>query len=352
MTYEELVSHAEGRLFIIGEAGVNHNGDLATAKLLVDAAVDAGCDAVKFQTWITERVYSRDLSVKPAYQKRSTGEESSAFDIIKRLELSVDSLRALKAHCDARDILFFSTPDERESADVLMELGVTLMKSASQDVTNLPFLRHLASLRLPLIFSTGASTAEEVDMAVDVMRAAGGQLIILHCVSSYPAPLEELNLRMIPALAQRYGLPVGFSDHTIGAEAACAALGLGARVFEKHFTLSKDQEGPDHQASATPDEMRHYVRVLRELREGLGDGVKRVMPVEADTRVAFRRFLVTAHPIARGTVLAEDDFLFKKTTEGLEPSMLDHFIGRTAVADLAADIPFRWEHIGGDGSSR
>jgi N,N'-diacetyllegionaminate synthase len=345
MKYEELIARAESRLFIIGEAGVNHNGSLAGAKALVDAAVVAGCDAVKFQTWITEKVYSRELSAKPEYQRRATGDVESVYDIVKKLELSFEALQELKRYCDERGILFFATPDEQDSADFLMRLGVPLMKSASQDVTNLPFLRYLARLGVPLIFSTGASTEEELDQAVSTLHAEGAQLTILHCVSSYPAPLEQLNLRLIPALSERYGVPVGFSDHTLGPEAACAAVALGARIFEKHFTISKDQEGPDHQASATPDELRHYVQVLRALREGLGDGVKRIMPAEEDTRSAFRRFLVTARPIAKGAVLAADDFVFKKTTHGVEPAALDEIVGLTALVDLAEDVPLRWEHV-------
>lgn len=345
MTYDKLIRAADERLFIIAEAGVNHNGSLETAKALVDVAVNAGCDAVKFQTWITEKVYSKDLSLKPDYQKRSTGETESAYETIKKLELPFESLAHLKRYCDDRRILFFSTPDEQDSADFLMRLGVTLMKSASQDVTNLPFLRYLARLGVPLIFSTGASTQQELDAAMAALRAETSQLVVLHCVSSYPAPLEQLNLRMIPALRERYGLPVGFSDHALGAEAACASVALGARVFEKHFTLDKNQAGPDHQASASPEELRHYVRVLRAIHHGLGDGVKRVMGTEQDTREAFRRYLVAARPIARGSVLSAADFVFKKVAEGIEPAHVDRIVGMVAATDIPIDAPIKWSHV-------
>ena len=345
LTFEELVRRADEGLFIIGEAGVNHDGRLVTAKTLVDVAVNAGCDAVKFQTWITEKVYSRELSVKPEYQRRSTGDEESVYDTIKKLELPLEALVELKKYCDDRGILFFSTPDEQDSADFLIDLGVTLMKSGSQDVTNLPFLRYLARLGIPLIFSTGAATEAELSAAVSVLETERAQFMMLHCVSSYPAPLNELNLRLIPALHEKYGVPVGFSDHTLGTDAASAAVALGARVLEKHFTLAKDAPGPDHQASATPNELRHYVDVLRSIHRGLGDGVKRIMPSEEDTRNAFRRFLVTSHPIVEGSVLGADDFVFKKVSTGIEPCELDHVIGSIAATDIPGDVPVRWEFI-------
>jgi N,N'-diacetyllegionaminate synthase len=208
-----------------------------------------------------------------------------------------------------------------------------------------PFLRYLARLGVPLIFSTGASTQEELDAAMTALLAETSQLIVLHCVSSYPAPLDQLNLRLIPALRERYGVPVGFSDHALGAEAASAAVALGARVFEKHFTLDRNQAGPDHQASASPDELRHYVGVLRAIHRGLGTGVKEVQHTEQDTRVAFRRFLVAARPIARGAVVSADDFVFKKIANGIPPADLDKIVGLVAATDIPLDAAIEWSHV-------
>jgi len=346
MNYNEFMQRADADLFIIGEAGVNHNGDLDVARKLVDVARSCGCDAVKFQTWKTEKVYCRERSVKPEYQQAVTCQDESEYDTIKKLELSFDAFRELKAYCDERGIVFLSTPDEQESADFLVhELRVPMMKTASQDVTNLPFLRHLARKGIPLIFSTGASTLDEVLEGVDTITKETRELVLLHCLSSYPAPLEDLNLNVIPELGRLTGLPVGFSDHTVGVEAACAALALGARVFEKHFTLSHDQDGPDHQASLTPQGLECYVKTLRNLRNALGDGRKRVMPSEEGNRGAFRRYLVFGRDVVEGQVLAPDDFLFKKVSEGIKPKYLDEIVGRVAAKDIAEGDLFEWGQL-------
>ncbi len=345
MNYAKLVEKAQKNLFIIGEAGVNHNGSLSKAKELVDVAKEAGCDAVKFQTWVTDKVYSRKLSIKPDYQQRSTPSSESEYETVKKLELSFETFREIKDYCEKKGILFFSTPDESDSADFLRTLDVKLMKTASQDVTNLPFLRYLARMKIPMIFSTGGSTLDEVVTGVQTILAENKELMLLHCVSSYPTPLEQLNLRVIPVLASMFGCPVGFSDHTLGVEAACAAVALGAEIFEKHFTLDRNMEGPDHQASLDPAMIKHYVATLRSIHAGLGDGHKRIVPCEADTSRAFRRYLVAARPIRKGEVLRADDFLFKKTVTGLAPKFLDHIVGASAKIDIAEDAPIELRQI-------
>jgi N,N'-diacetyllegionaminate synthase len=341
--FNSLLAHAEQHLFIIAEAGVNHNGDPALALKLVDAAVAAGCSAVKFQTWITEKVYSRDKSIKPEYQEHTTSAADSEFETIRKLELSYADFARIKQYCDARGILFFSTPDETDSADFLVkQLNVKLMKTASQDVTNVPFLRHIAGLGVPLIFSTGASTLTEVSEAVEAMLAETSDLIILHCLSSYPAPVEQMNLSLIPNLRHMFGCHVGLSDHTTGVEAACAAVALGARVFEKHLTLDRTMSGPDHQASLDPAQMRDYCRTLRSVRAGLGDGFKRIMPAEENTRKAFRRYMVAARDLSAGTVIGPDDLHFKKVVDGLAPRHLDLVIGATLNVAVSADTVLSW----------
>lgn len=340
-----LLATAEERLFIIAEVGVNHNGDADAALRLVDAAVTAGCDAVKFQTWITENVYSRTRSIKPDYQLRTTSAGESEFDTIKRTELSFDAFARIKAYCDTKGILFFSTPDEVDSADFLMRLGVPLMKTASQDVTNTPFLTHIARLGVPVIFSTGACTLSELAEGVETIRAETSELIILHCVSAYPAPMEQMNLSLIPHLRRIFGCPVGLSDHTTGTDAACAAVALGARVFEKHITLDKSMSGPDHQASLDPEEMRRYCDTLRSVRAALGDGVKRIMPCEEDTRRAFRRFIVAARELPAGTVIGAHDVCFKKVVDGLAPRYLDMVIGAELSEDVREDSVLTWDML-------
>jgi len=342
MNFQNFLTNAEQNLFIIAEAGVNHNGNINTAFQLVDAAVKAGCDAVKFQTWVTEKVYSRDKSIKPEYQARTTSAAESEYDTIKKLELSYEDFGRIKSYCDQKDILFFSTPDESDSADFLAQLGVGLMKTASQDVTNTPFLGHVARLGMPVIFSTGACTLAELAEGVETILAETNELIILHCVSSYPAPMEQMNLSVIPSLRRVFGCPVGLSDHTTGTEVACAAVALGARVFEKHLTLDKSMSGPDHQASLDPDEMLHYCQTLRSVRAALGDGVKRIMPCEENTRKAFRRFIVAARDLPSGTVLRTQVCCFKKVVDGISPRYLELVIGSQLADDVAEDTVLTW----------
>jgi N,N'-diacetyllegionaminate synthase len=348
MNYKQLVQHANERLFIIAEAGVNHNGDVDTALRLVDAAIEAGCDAIKFQTWITEKVYSEARSVKPEYQARTTAASESEFATIKKLELSFSDFSRIKQYCEERQILFFSTPDEIESANFLASLGVSLMKTGSQEVTNLPFLRQLSALGIPVLFSTGGCTMVELAEGVEAISNSTKDVIILHCVSSYPAPIDQMNLSVIPALQAAFGFPVGLSDHTVGAFVACAALPLGARIFEKHITLDRNMAGPDHQASLDPSEMREYCSVLRSVHRGIGDGVKQVMPCEFDTRNAFRRFVVAGNYIKAGTVLSAGNLEFKKVVDGISPKHFDMLLGRKTLCDIEADTPIKWQMVSND----
>lgn len=348
MKFDQLLARANDRLFIIAEAGVNHNGDVETALRLVDAAIACDCDAIKFQTWITEKVYCAQRSVKPEYQMRATDALESEFDTIKRLELSYADFRRIKDYCDARGILFFSTPDESDSAQFLVDLGVGLMKTASQDVTNLPYLRQISGLGLPIIFSTGACTVAELAEGVEAVSQSTEDVIILHCVSSYPAPFDQLNLSSITNLRATFGFHVGFSDHTESVEAACAAVALGARVFEKHLTLDRGMQGPDHQASLEPMQMKAYCAALRNVLSAMGDGVKRVMPCELDARNAFRRFLVAARDLPAGTVLTDADVVFKKVVDGIAPKYLHLLAGRRLVRDVEADDPIDWMMFGGN----
>lgn len=316
-------------LYVIAEAGVNHNGDLATAMEMADAAQAAGADAVKFQTWITEQVYTRKDSLKPDYQKAGTDPAESEFDTVKRNELSFGDFRKLKKHCDRRGIRMLSTPDEWRSADFLVDdLGLPLLKIASQDVNNLPFLRYLAGKKVPLIYSSGTASLAEVAVAVDVMKAAGcPELAVLHCTSCYPAEPETANLRAIATMREALRVPVGYSDHTLGLEAGVAAAALGACILEKHFTLSRSMPGPDQQASLEPGELRDYVAAARRAKSMLGDGVKAMRPEEAGNRLAMRRFLAAARDLPAGHRLAAKDLALMKITYGLGPEHHDSVVG-------------------------
>lgn len=342
MDYQQIVSKAKESLFIIGEVGVNHNGDIDTAKKLIDVAKLAGCDAVKFQTWITEHVYCKALSIKPEYQLKTTDKTESEFDTIKKLELSFEDFTELKVYCDQIGILFLSTPDESMSVDFLCDSGVSLLKVGSQDVTNIPFLRYVAHKQKPIILSLGASTLSESIEAIETILDINQELVIFHCVTSYPAPIDELNLRCIPKYADLYSIPVGFSDHTTGVEAACVSLGLGAIFFEKHFTFDPNAEGPDHQASLSPEKLKEYIDTLRRCYSALGDGKKKIMPCEESNRKALSRYLVTAQTIKKGQILQVSDFHFKKVVSGIPAKLLDRVMNGVAEKDIPEDTVLEW----------
>ena len=276
---------------------------------------------------------------------RTTRDEESEYETIRKLELSYADFERIKHYCDAKGILFFSTPDEVDSADFLKGIGVGLMKTASQDVTNIPFLSHVAGLGVPVIFSTGACTMAELASGVEAILSQTNELIILHCVSSYPAPLEQMNLSVIKSLKSTFGFPVGLSDHTTGVEVACAALALGARIFEKHLTLNKSMPGPDHQASLDPEEMERYCKVLRNVRAAIGNGVKRIMPCEESTRKAFRRFLVVSRDLPINHIIQKEDLHFKKVVSGIPPHFLDIVIGAEVTTAIRADTILSWNFL-------
>ncbi len=314
--------------FIIAEAGVNHNGNLDMAFRLVDAAAEAGVDAVKFQTFHAEKLVSPQAA-KASYQMETTGKTGSQLDLIKKLELSFDDFRALYHYCREKSILFLSTPFDDESADFLVGLGVTALKVGSGEITNLPFLEHLAALRKPLILSTGMSTLGEVESAVNIIRGVGNSsLILLHCVSNYPADPADANLRSMVTMERAFGLSVGFSDHTVGIAVPLAAVALGACVVEKHFTLNRTLEGPDHRASLEPVELLEMVKGIRIVEDALGDGYKRPSSGEANTSEVARRSLVAAQDIPTGTRLTLEMVTIRRPGSGLPPVMRDWVIGR------------------------
>jgi N,N'-diacetyllegionaminate synthase len=322
--------------FIIAEAGVNHNGNLQLARELVDVAVEAQADAVKFQTFKPEKV-SSPFAPKATYQLQTTDARESQLELGRKLELPYEAFRELQCYCKSKGILFLSTPFDYESADYLDELRVPAFKIPSGEITNLQFVEHVARKRQPLIVSTGMSTLDEVTNAVETIRRTGNeQLILLQCVSNYPAQPSSVNLRAMHTLGEAFDVPVGYSDHTTGIEIAIAAVALGASVVEKHFTISRNLPGPDHHASLEPEELTAMVRSIRNVEAALGDGIKRPALEEANTAEVARRSLVAARYIATGTVLTEDLVAILRPGTGLPPAMKSQLVGRRTRHDIEA----------------
>lgn len=321
--------------FIIAEAGVNHNGSLALAKELLDVAADAGADAVKFQTFKAERVAGAHAP-KAAYQMKTTDISESQVDMLRRLELSPEAHAELQGSCRRRGVLFMSTPFDPPSADLLEELGVPVFKIGSGELTNWPFLEYVAGKKKPIILSTGMAYLSEVDDAVRVIRRAGcNQLVLLHCVSQYPASPADANLRAMHTLAAAFATPVGYSDHTLGIEVPLAAVALGACVIEKHFTLDRSLPGPDHQASLEPGELRSMVAGIRTVEAALGHGRKEPAASEEDNARLARRSLVAARDLPAGSKLSKDSIDTRRPGTGLPPAMLPYVVGRTLRIDVS-----------------
>jgi N-acetylneuraminate synthase len=322
---------------IIGEIGVNHNGSLELAKKLIDVAVDAGADSVKFQTFTAEKLATR-TAAKAKYQVENEGQGGSQIDMLRKLELSRDDLMACKAYCDQVGMIFLSTPFDEEAADLLEDIGVGGFKISSGDLTNLPLLAHIAQKGRPMIISTGMANMAEVEEAVTTIRDNGNPaLAILHCVSNYPADPSEANLRAMDTLGAAFNVPVGWSDHTLGDTISVAAIARGAKFLEKHYTLDVNLPGPDHKASLDPDEFKTLVKNIRTVESALGDGVKRPQPSETSTADVARRSLVAGRDIKSGETISEADIICKRPGTGLKPNMMPYVVGRSAKRDIDAD---------------
>ena len=332
-------------VFIIAEAGVNHNGSLDLALQLVEAAKASGADAVKFQTFRADQLATRGAQ-KATYQERTTEKTESQFAMLQRLELDEAAHEKLIGYCRRLGIQFLSSPFDEESADLLADMGVASFKVPSGEITNLPFLRHIAEKGRPVILSTGMSTLGEVEEGVAALRSGGAsQITLLHCVTEYPAPFHEVNLRAMHTLRTAFGLPVGYSDHTPGVEIAVAAAALGAEVIEKHFTLSRSLPGPDHAASLEPAELQQMVAAIRHVELALGNGIKAPAPCELPNLAVARKSLVAARSLAAGHQLSEGDLAIKRPGDGLAPKFMQVLIGRTLRVSLAEDDIVRWDHL-------
>ena len=325
--------------FVIAEAGINHNGDIDKAKMLIDAAATCGADAVKFQTHLPEKEMLRD-SVTAAY----VGE--SLFDLLKRVELSREDHAELKGHATNKGILFLSTPFSREAVELLEEIGVPAYKVGSGEMTNFPLLKHIANKKKPMIISTGMSTFQEIEETVSFIKKYNNDLILMHCTSTYPTRYEDVNLKVIEKLRQHFGIPVGLSDHSAGIYTALAAVALGACMIEKHFTIKRSWPGPDQKASITPGELKELVKGIRAIEKALGS-IKKVADDEMPVQRMARESVVSLVDIRKGTVIEENMVWVKRPGTGIPAKYLGEVIGKKAKQDIAANSVITWEDLNG-----
>ena len=327
-------------VYIIAEAGVNHNGRLDLAMKLCDAAKDAGVDAVKFQTWITENIVTASAR-QAAYQTENAGVEESQYDMLKKLELSYGQFEEIQQYCKKIGIDFLSTPDEEESLAFLMNtLHLPLVKIGSGEVTNIPYLRTIASYQKPVILSTGMSTLAQVAVAYDTLLNAGAPSVtLLHCTTNYPCSYDEVNLRAMQTVKDAFKCQVGYSDHTMGIEIPVAAVAMGAEIIEKHFTLDRNLEGPDHKASLEPQELKLMVQQIRHIETALGDGIKRPNKSEAENAKVVQKSILAKKAIKKGELLSADNLTVKRAGTGISSVHWDVVVGTQAQYDFDIDEP-------------
>ena len=328
-----------GKTFIIAEAGVNHNGSLELAKQLIDIAVEAGVDAVKFQTFKAEKVISK-FAKKAEYQIQTTGKQESQLDMVKKLELDVDSHRILMKYCMEKNIMFLSTPFDHDSIELLTDLGLEIFKIPSGEITNLPYLRHIGKLNKKVILSTGMSDMGEIEDALDILTQSGTKkenIIVLHANTEYPTPMEDVNLKAMVTIGKTFDIPYGYSDHTLGIEVDIAAVAMGACCIEKHFTLDKTMEGPDHKASLEPDELKAMVKAIRNLELAFGTGIKKPSNSESKNKEIARKSIVAKIDIKKGDILTEENLTIKRPGNGINPMRWDEIVGTIATKDYNED---------------
>jgi N,N'-diacetyllegionaminate synthase len=327
------------KVFIIAEAGVNHNGSLELAKKLIDIAVEAGADAVKFQTFKADKLVSKRAQ-KANYQKQTTSTDESQYDMIKRLELDDNAHQILIRYCKEKEIMFLSTPFDHDSIDLLISFEMPIFKIPSGEITNLPYLRHIGRLGKEVILSTGMANLNEVQDALEVLVKAGTskeKITVLHATTEYPCPIGEVNLHAMQTIKAAFGLKVGYSDHTQGIEVPIAAVAMGACVIEKHFTLDRTMEGPDHKASLEPDELKAMVKAIRHIELALGDGVKRPSESEQKNISVARKSILASRPIEIGETFSDNNLIVKRPGNGISPMRWDEVVGHKATRNFSAD---------------
>lgn len=327
------------KVLIIAEAGVNHNGDIDIAKKLVDVAAESGADIVKFQTFKSENCVSKNAQ-KAEYQLQTTNKQESQLDMIKKLELDLETHNILISYCKQKNIEFLSTPFDMESVDLLHNLGLKIFKIPSGEITNLPYLRKIGKYNKQVILSTGMANLGEIESAIEILVNSGtnrNNITLLQCNTEYPTPFSDVNLKVIKSLKKAFRLPVGYSDHTPGIAIPLAAVGMGAKVIEKHFTLDKNMEGPDHKASLEPCELKAMVQGIREIELALGDGIKQTSPSEAKNKPIARKSIVANCAIKKGEILSESNLYTKRPAGGISPMEWDKVIGTKAIRDFEPD---------------
>ena len=327
------------KIFVIAEAGINHNGSVANARKMIAVASEAGADAVKFQTFKSEEVISK-YAPKAEYQKATTGTEESQLDMAKKLELSKSEFEELACYCKGKKIIFLSTPFDFDSIDFLNELGLDTFKIPSGEITNLCYLRKIGGLGKKVILSTGMANLGEVGDALDIIVKAGcskDNITVLHCNTEYPTPMKNVNLLAMNTIKKAFDVDVGYSDHTLGIEVPIAAAALGAKVIEKHFTLDKNMVGPDQRASLDPLELKSMVKAIRNVEKAMGDGIKRPSKSEQKNIPIVRRSIVAARNIQKGDLFTEDNLGVKRPGTGISPMLWDEIIGKRASKDYQQD---------------
>jgi N-acetylneuraminate synthase len=333
--------------FVIAEAGSNHNRDFETALKLIDVAVEAGADAVKFQIFSADTIYSKKTPMASYLTEKKLAQDSeSLYDIIKKLEIPRHWTPDLMEYCQKKGICFLSTPFDLTAVDELEQVGIEAYKVASFEITHLPMLKKISQTGKPIILSTGMANLEDIEVALEAIRSAGSsEVALLHCAIAYPPKYEDINLRAMDTMKQAFQLPVGFSDHTMGYVTDVAAVARGACIIEKHYTLSRDQKGPDHPFSLEPHELKEMVTAIRQTELVLGSAIKKATEAEAEMHRIGRRSLVAARDIAAGTVITEDMIAVKRPGFGIPTRFMDLVVGRKAVKDIEEDDILTWEMI-------
>lgn len=332
------------RTFIIAEAGVNHNGSIELAKKLIDVAAEAGVDAVKFQTFKAEKVISR-YAQKAEYQKQTTDASELQLDMLRKLELDEAVHKELLAYCRSIDIQFLSTPFDLDSIDLLNKLELGIFKIPSGEITNLPYLRKIGALKKEIILSTGMANLGEIEDALDALREVGTEhenITVLHCNTEYPTSMHDVNLRAMQTIARAFNVRVGYSDHTLGIEVPIAAVVLGATVIEKHFTIDKNMEGPDHKASLEPNELKAMVHAIRNIEKALGNGIKKPSASELKNKPIARKSIVAARDIKKGETFTEENLTTKRPGTGISPMRWDEVIGQKVNRNYRKDDVISW----------
>ena len=326
-------------VFIIAEAGVNHNGSIELAYKLIDVASASGADAVKFQTFKAENLVSKNAQ-KAEYQKQTTNQSESQFNMLKKLELNTNAHKKLINYCKKKDIVFLSTPFDHESIDLLNELELQIFKIPSGEITNLTYLRHIGSLGKEVILSTGMSTLKEIEEALMILTSAGTSkenITILHANTMYPTPMEDVNLRAMQTIQDKFGVAVGYSDHTLGIEVDIAAVAMGATIVEKHFTLDKTMDGPDHNSSISPAELKAMVSSIRNIEKALGSSIKKPSKSEKPNITMARKSIVARKSIKKGELFTEKNITIKRPGIGISPMKWDTILGKVAERDYQID---------------